>query len=130
MGAASSETRFSRTGDWPIRSTRRSRGKHAANYGLQKIGEGSISLQEEQARVHWTFRRNSAPRSLRPGHRHAVKRYKSEQPQDSSGAWEHEKITLRPVNPEFPPIVLDKTCAADVLVVAESVEALEITSVA
>ena len=57
------------------------------------------------------------------GERYTVKRYESEKTADGD-SWRHTKITLRPVNPEFAPIVLTGTDEGTLQVVAEVVEVL------
>lgn len=57
------------------------------------------------------------------GERYTVKRYESEKAQ-SGDSWRHEKITLKPVNPEFKPIVLTSADEGQLQVVAEFVEVL------
>ncbi len=55
--------------------------------------------------------------------RYTVKRYESEKAQ-AGDDWRHEKITLKPVNPDFSPIVLTDTNESGFQVVAEVVEVL------
>jgi type I restriction enzyme R subunit len=57
------------------------------------------------------------------GQRYTVKRYESEK-EKSGRSWRHTRITLKPLNPDFEPIVL--TCAdeAQLQVIAEVVEVL------
>ncbi|CAN5786330.1 hypothetical protein BH18ACI4_BH18ACI4_15550 [soil metagenome] len=57
------------------------------------------------------------------GERYTVKRYESEKMQDGD-SWRHAKITLKPVNPEFEPIVLTGADEGQLQVVAEFVEVL------
>ena len=57
------------------------------------------------------------------GERYTVKRYDSEKTQGSD-AWRHERIILRPVNPEFQPIIVTAADEGDYQVVAELVEVL------
>ncbi|HEV7676950.1 MAG TPA: S24 family peptidase [Candidatus Dormibacteraeota bacterium] len=57
------------------------------------------------------------------GQRYTVKRYDSDKAAKGD-SWRHERITLRPANPEFAPIVLTDSSAADVQVIAELVEVL------
>ena len=57
------------------------------------------------------------------GQRYTVKRYESEKLKDGD-SWRHTKITLKPVNGEFEPIVLTGTGAEDFRVIAEMVEVL------
>jgi SOS-response transcriptional repressor LexA len=56
--------------------------------------------------------------------RYTVKRYESEKAAKGD-SWRHERITLKPVNPDFKPIVLSDTSAGDVQVIAELVEVIE-----
>ena len=57
------------------------------------------------------------------GARYTLKRYESKKVQNGD-SWQHAKITLKPTNPEFEPLVL--TCAdeGEVAVVAELVEVI------
>ena len=57
------------------------------------------------------------------GARYTLKRYESQKVQNGD-SWQHAKITLKPTNPEFEPLVL--TCAdeGEVTVVAELVEVI------
>lgn len=57
------------------------------------------------------------------GERYTVKRYESEKTQ-AGDSWRHEKITLKPVNPDFKPIVLTGADEGQLQVVAEFVEVL------
>ena len=59
------------------------------------------------------------------GARYTVKRYESEKAGDGD-SWRHARITLRPNNPEFEPIVLTGADEGEVAVVAELVEVLEV----
>ena len=63
------------------------------------------------------------------GARYTVKRYESEKAGDEEGvgdgdsdAWTHTKITLKPLNPDFAPIVLTGADEGEAAVVAELVE--------
>ena len=56
------------------------------------------------------------------GHRYTVKRY--EVKARVGGSWRHTKITLRPTNPAFAPMVLDAAENDAVQVIAELVEVL------
>ncbi len=61
------------------------------------------------------------------GERYTVKRYeseKAEQDEDGDG-WRHARVTLKPRNPRFPPIVLAPQDEGQVHVVAELVEVLD-----
>jgi type I restriction enzyme R subunit len=57
------------------------------------------------------------------GQRYTVKRYESEKA-TKGDSWRHERITLKPVNPEFEPILLTDANAGDVQVIADVVEVL------
>ena len=57
------------------------------------------------------------------GERYTVKRYESEKAGDGD-SWRHTKITLRPLNPDFEPIVLTGADEESLQVVAEVVEVL------
>ncbi len=57
------------------------------------------------------------------GERYTVKRYESEKTKDGD-SWRHARITLKPVNPDFQPIVLTKAEEGELQVVAELVEVL------
>ncbi len=57
------------------------------------------------------------------GERYTVKRYES-QKAPSGDSWRHAQITLKPLNPEFQPIVLSPDEGARLAVVAELVEVL------
>lgn len=57
------------------------------------------------------------------GQRYTVKRYESEKVSDGD-TWRHAKITLKPVNPDFDPIVLNSEDEGELQVVAELVEVL------
>ena len=58
------------------------------------------------------------------GARYTVKRYESEKVQDDD-SWRHAKITLKPNNPEFEPIVLSGNDGGEVTIVAELVEVIQ-----
>ena len=58
------------------------------------------------------------------GQRYTVKRYKSEKAQEGD-SWRHVKITLKPVNPGFEPIVLTGANEDEFRVIAELVDVLE-----
>lgn len=53
-----------------------------------------------------------------------VKRYSSEKVAEPDGGWQHNKITLAPLNPEFQPIVLTAEFEDEVKVVAEFIAVL------
>lgn len=55
------------------------------------------------------------------GGRYTVKRYESEKAAKGD-SWRHERITLKPINPDFEPIVLMGNDAAQLQVVAELVD--------
>ena len=57
------------------------------------------------------------------GQRYTVKRYDSQKSR-SGESWRHTRIALRPVNPDFEPIVLTGADEGELRVVAEFVEAL------
>lgn len=57
------------------------------------------------------------------GHRYTVKRYESEKAAEGD-SWRHTRITLKPINPAFPPIVLTASEADQLQVIAELVEVL------
>ena len=57
------------------------------------------------------------------GERYTVKRYESEKAGDGD-SWQHTRITLRPLNPDFEPIVLTGADEGSLKVVAEVVEVL------
>ena len=57
------------------------------------------------------------------GERYTVKRYESEKAK-TGDSWRHRRITLKPVNPDFAPIILSGTDEGQVRVIAEVVEVL------
>ena len=57
------------------------------------------------------------------GQRYTVKRYESEKAAKGD-SWRHERITLKPVNNDFEPIVLTGDDEGELQVVAELVEVL------
>ena len=57
------------------------------------------------------------------GGQYTLKVYRSEKAADESG-WQHTRITLEPLNPDFDPIILEPEDEGDVSVVAELVGAL------
>ena len=57
------------------------------------------------------------------GQRYTVKRYESEKAGDGD-SWQHTKITLKPVNADFEPIILTGADEGELQVVAEVVEVL------
>jgi SOS-response transcriptional repressor LexA len=58
------------------------------------------------------------------GERYTVKRYSSEKAATEDGSWRHLKVTLKPNNPDFEPIVLTCEDEGSVQVVAELLEVL------
>ena len=56
------------------------------------------------------------------GGRYTVKRYSSQKAASEEGAWRHIRITLRPNNPDFPPIELTVEDEDNVRVIAELLE--------
>ena len=57
------------------------------------------------------------------GQRYTVKRYESEKVK-AGDSWRHSKITLKPINPDFQPIVLTGADEGQLQVIAELVEVL------
>lgn len=57
------------------------------------------------------------------GQRYTVKRYESKKMKDGE-SWRHVRITLKPVNPDFEPIVLTTAEEGELQVIAELVEVL------
>ena len=57
------------------------------------------------------------------GARYTLKRYESERAA-AGDSWRHERITLKPANPDFDPIVLTPADEGGLDVVAELVEVL------
>ncbi len=64
------------------------------------------------------------PADPETGGSYTVKRYRSSKRPTEDG-WEHDEIILEPLNPEFDPIVIDPTAAADVQVIAELLRVLD-----
>ncbi len=62
-------------------------------------------------------------RDAETGERYTVKRYESEKAAKGD-SWRHERITLKPLNPDFEPIVLTGNDAGEPQVVAELVDVL------
>jgi SOS-response transcriptional repressor LexA len=58
------------------------------------------------------------------GERYTVKRYTSEKVASDDGTWRHFKITLKPTNPEFEPIILTSDDEGSVVVVAEVLDVI------
>jgi SOS-response transcriptional repressor LexA len=61
------------------------------------------------------------------GERYTVKRYESEKTEDGD-SWHHATIALKPLNPDFEPIVLNRADEGQFRVVAELVEVLRNTN--
>jgi phage repressor protein C with HTH and peptisase S24 domain len=57
------------------------------------------------------------------GERYTVKLYESEKT-NTGDSWRHRKITLKPINPDFTPIVLSSGDEGKVRVIAEVVEVI------
>ena len=57
------------------------------------------------------------------GEQYTVKRYESEKAQDAE-SWRHSKIILKPINPDFDPIVLTGDDEGELQVIAEFIEVL------
>jgi SOS-response transcriptional repressor LexA len=57
------------------------------------------------------------------GERYTVKRYESEKAKHGD-SWRHTRIILKPVNPDFEPIILTGADEGQLQVVAELVEVL------
>ena len=58
------------------------------------------------------------------GQRYTVKRYESEKSVSEDGTWRHVRVNLKPLNPEFHPIVLTVEDEGTVAVIAELVQVL------
>jgi SOS-response transcriptional repressor LexA len=58
------------------------------------------------------------------GHRFTVKRYESEKLTEPDGTWRHTRITLRPLNHQFEPIVLENASGEDLAVIGTFLEVL------
>lgn len=58
------------------------------------------------------------------GQRYTVKRYESKKAA-SGDSWRHERITLRPLNPNFEPIVLTSASEGELQVIAEFLEVVD-----
>jgi SOS-response transcriptional repressor LexA len=61
------------------------------------------------------------------GERYTVKRYESEK-DEQGDLWRHATITLRPMNPEFEPIILTEAEEGQLEVIAELIEVLRVES--
>jgi Fic family protein len=58
------------------------------------------------------------------GERFTIKHYESEKVKAADGAWRHVRVTLKPQNPAFDPIVLTSDDEGQVHVIAEFIEVL------
>ena len=58
------------------------------------------------------------------GGQYTLKVYYSEKTLGEDGGWQHQKIILKPLNPDYEPIVLEPEQEGDVRVVAELVQSL------
>lgn len=58
------------------------------------------------------------------GGRYTVKRYTSKKKMNRDETWEHEQITLLPINPEYKPIVISNPEDGNFMVIAEFVRVL------
>jgi SOS-response transcriptional repressor LexA len=63
-------------------------------------------------------------KDLETGERYTVKRYESEK-EAADGAWRHRRVTLKPDNPDFAPIILDGDESRELQVIAELIEVLQ-----
>jgi len=59
------------------------------------------------------------PEDPETGGRYTVKKYDSDKVSDEEGGWQHTRITLSPLNPEFAPIILDGHQIDSVKIIAE-----------
>ena len=66
-----------------------------------------------------------AERDPESGERYTVKRYESEKSTDADGTWRHVRITLRPLNRDFAPIVLTVDDEGAVAIIAEFLALLQ-----
>ena len=67
---------------------------------------------------------SATPPTRRPGQRYTVKRYKSQKVTEGD-TWRHEKIALKPVNPDFGPLEFTGAQEGELQVIGELVEILE-----
>jgi hypothetical protein len=58
------------------------------------------------------------------GGQYTLKVYSSEKVPAEDGDWVHQRITLKPLNPAYEPIVLEPNEEGQVLAIAEFVEVL------
>jgi type III restriction enzyme len=58
------------------------------------------------------------------GGQYTLKVYTSEKTQEAHAGWQHVRITLKPLNPEYEPIVLEPQDEGDVGIIAEFVEVI------
>lgn len=65
------------------------------------------------------------PADPETGGAYTVKRYSSEREVSPTEEWRHTKITLLPLNPDYPPLVLEPKDENDVRVIAELVSVLK-----
>ena len=90
---------------------------------LQEFGTGPV----DSSLWHWLAERIYYQRGdatdPETGQRYTVKRYES-QKAEQGDSWHHTRITLKPVNPDFEPIVLTGTDEGELQVIAEVVEVL------
>ncbi len=61
---------------------------------------------------------------IETGGEYTLKVYSSEKTASDDGEWQHERITLKPLNPEFEPLVLEPEEEGDVIAVAELLRVL------
>jgi Virulence protein RhuM family len=80
-----------------------------------------------QNKLHWVVTGKTAAELIatdpETGHRYTVKRYESEKA-PAGDSWRHTKITLKPTNPAYAPIVLEDVEVDAVQAIAELVEVL------
>ncbi|MFH1459444.1 MAG: DNA/RNA helicase domain-containing protein [Candidatus Omnitrophota bacterium] len=58
------------------------------------------------------------------GGQYTVKKYSSKKKYASDGTWEHEEITLLPLNPEYVPIIIPNNNEGEFMVIAEFIKVL------
>jgi len=61
------------------------------------------------------------------GGEYTLKVYSSEKTASDDGEWQHERITLKPINPEYQPLVLETGEAGMVIAVAELLKVLAVS---
>ena len=59
------------------------------------------------------------------GGRLTVKRYTSEKTGDGDSGWQHDRISLHPLNPEFRPIIIESAEEGELSVLGEFVSVIE-----